>query len=165
MEELEEKQRELFCLDQRNAVTMCSLNNKLTLWVEIKWKCFCFSMSICKDQFVCIFLPIKWISFIRIQVFLCKTAALLYCVLSKQTFQVIDKLCLFVYHCDTPNICKIHHQETETTVPLLLSVKFKHKEDTVNLMLVMRVLWDEDNLWRQWRWQGTRIRVLILGLD
>lgn len=28
--ELEEKQRELFCLDQRNAVT-CSLNNKLTL--------------------------------------------------------------------------------------------------------------------------------------
>lgn len=31
VEELEEKQRELFSLDQKNVVTTCSLNNKLTL--------------------------------------------------------------------------------------------------------------------------------------
>lgn len=36
VEKLEEKQRELFCLDLRNAVTTCPLNNKLTLWVEMK---------------------------------------------------------------------------------------------------------------------------------
>lgn len=36
VEKLEEKQRELFCLDWRNAVTTCPLNNKLILWAEMK---------------------------------------------------------------------------------------------------------------------------------
>lgn len=36
VEKLEEKQRELFCLDWRNAVTTCPLNNELTFWAEIK---------------------------------------------------------------------------------------------------------------------------------
>lgn len=36
VEKLEEKQRELFCLDWRNAVTTCPLNNKLTFWAEMK---------------------------------------------------------------------------------------------------------------------------------
>lgn len=36
VEKLEEKQRELFCLDWRNAVTTCPLHNKLTFWAEMK---------------------------------------------------------------------------------------------------------------------------------
>lgn len=86
VKELEEKQRELFCLDQRNSITTCSLNNKMTSWVEIIWKCFSFSMSLWNNHFYCIFLPMKWIIFMRIQMFLCKSAALPYCVLSKHTF-------------------------------------------------------------------------------
>lgn len=137
VEEVGEKQKELFCLDQRNAVTTCSLNNKLTLRVEMKWKCFSFSMSLWNNHFFCIFLPMKWIIFIRIQMFLCKNAALPYCT---NFFHRIDKLCLFVYHLEFPSICQVHHQKTETAVPALLSIKSKFKDNAAIPKLVIRVL-------------------------